>query len=68
MKKTFERYKTNLKYDYKYIYSYNTKVAEITPKGLIRLSWNVGGRTTSPTTNKHINYASNQLSLTILKN
>ena len=55
--KKFSRYKMNLEYDSKYIYSYKTKVAEIDGDKLIKLPWNVGGRKTSPTTNKHINYA-----------
>ncbi len=41
-----------------YIYSYNTKVAFINTKTkqVVKLAWNVGGMTTSPTTSKHVNY------------
>lgn len=61
--KKFSRYKMNLEYDSKYIYSYKTKVAEIDGDKLIKLPWDVGGRKTSPTTNKHINYAASELNL-----
>jgi hypothetical protein len=54
--RTFDRYKQNLKADYNYIYSYNTKVAEINheEKTIKPLGW------WSVTTSKHINYVGNQ--------
>ena len=53
--RTFAKYTQNLKHDYQFIYSYNTRVAEITPDAVIKLGyWSV-------TTSKHINYAAKQL-------
>ena len=34
---------------------------------LTLVDWNVGGRTTSPTTSKHINYVARELNLTIIR-
>jgi hypothetical protein len=52
-----DRYKKNLRYDHEYIYSYNTKVAEIDHKNRVvkPLGW------WSPTTSKHINYVAKEL-------
>jgi len=57
MKKTFDKYKQNLKYDENFVYSYNTKVAKIKSDTLVELGrW-------SMTTDKHVRYASNKLQL-----
>ena len=61
----FDKYKQNLKQEGNYIISYDTKVAEIINGELYKLDWNVGGRTSSPTTSKHINYAARELGLEI---
>ena len=56
-KSTFKKYKDNLSYDDKFIYSYNTKVAEINHKNKVLIPlgyWSV-------TTSKHINYAASEL-------
>lgn len=58
--KTFGKYKENLKYDDSYIYSYDTKVAEIKNDRL------VVNRYWSKTTTKHVNYASRELSKKVL--
>ena len=65
--RNFEKYKMNLKKDGNFIVSYDTKVAEIRGDKLHKLEWNVGGRTTSPTTTKHINYAARELNLEIVE-
>ena len=57
----FNRYKTNLTKVGNNIYSYNTKVATIKGANLIQLGW------WSVTTQKHINYAANQLNLNLIK-
>ena len=57
----FNRYKTNLTKVDNNIYSYNTKVATIEGRNLIQLGW------WSVTTQKHINYAANQLNLNLIK-
>ena len=78
-----KKYKQNLKYDSRFVYSYNTKVAEICyAEGqgeyleafkngyygtLKKLAWNVDGKTTSPTTTKHINYVAEQLNLLVVE-
>jgi len=64
--KTFAKHKANLKYDNKFVYSYDTKVAEIVGKTLNLSSWSVGGLNKSKTTTKHINYAVDQLNLTLI--
>lgn len=53
-----KKYFQNLHVMNNYIYSYNTKVGFINTKTkeVVKLAWNVGGMTTSPTTSKHINY------------
>ena len=63
----FEKYKQNLSQEGNYIVSYDTKVAEIINGELYKLDWNVGGKTSSPTTSKHINYAAKELGLEIHK-
>ena len=62
----FEKYHQNLRQEGNFIISYTTKVAEIKGNELHKLDWNVGGRTTSPTTSKHINYVAKELNLTII--
>jgi hypothetical protein len=64
--KTFAKHKANLKYDNKFVYSYDTKVAEIVGNTLNLSSWSVGGKSKSPTTTRHINYAVDQLNLTLI--
>ena len=66
MENTFKEYSKNLKYDNRFIYSYETKVAEIIGKDLVKLEWEVDGKTSSQTTNKHINYAANELNLNLV--
>ncbi len=57
----FDKYKTNLTKVNDDIYSYSTKVATIDKNNLIQLGyWSV-------TTQKHINYVANELSLTLIK-
>lgn len=57
----FNKYKTNLTRVNNDIYSYTTKVATIDKNNLIQLGyWSV-------TTQKHINYVANELSLTLIK-
>ena len=63
----FEKYKQNLRQEGNYIVSYDTKVAEIINGKLYKLDWNVGGKTSRPTTSKHINYAAKELGLEIHK-
>lgn len=65
--RNFEKYKQNLRQEGNFIISYTTKVAEIKGSELHLLDWNVGGKTTSPTTSKHINYAAKELGLTLIK-
>jgi len=57
----FNKYKQNLKCEGNFIYSYKTKVAEIKGIELHQLGW------WSVTTQKHINYAAKELSLTLIK-
>jgi len=56
-KSTFKKYKDNLSYDEKFIYSYNTKVAEINHKNKVLIPLGYW----SMTTTKHINYAAAEL-------
>ena len=51
----FSKYKTNLTYDSKFVYSYGTKVAQRKGKTLVKLGY------WSQTTSKHINYAGKEL-------
>ncbi len=62
-----KKYKQNLRVEGNKVYSYNTLVAEISGDIIKKVSWNVGGRTTSPTTSKHINYVAKELGLTLIK-
>ena len=67
----FEKYKQNLRVENNgKVYSYNTLVARINrgETHLTKIAWNVNGRTTSPTTSKHINYVANELNLIITNN
>ena len=58
---TFDKYKQNLRKQDQFIWSYSTIVAEIKGSNLHQLGyWSV-------TTQKHINYAANQLNLTLIK-
>lgn len=56
----FDKYKQNLRYEYPYVYSYETRVAEERNGYLYKLGY------WSKTTSKHINYAAKELNL-ILK-
>ena len=59
--KTFNKYKQNLRQDGERIISYTTQVATIDGDNLKQLGyWSV-------TTQKHINYAANELNLTLIK-
>ena len=57
-----KRYKQNLKVSGNEIYSYNTLVATIDHlmEYVVLEAWNVGGRTSSPTTSRHINYVAKE--------
>tara|TARA_R110002167_G_scaffold3430_3_gene16752 strand:- start:1045 stop:1224 length:180 start_codon:yes stop_codon:yes gene_type:complete len=57
----FTKYKQNLRKDGNFIISYTTKVAEIKGNELHQLGW------WSVTTQNHINYAANELGLTLVK-
>jgi hypothetical protein len=58
---TFDKYKQNLRKQDNFIWSYSTIVAEVKGTELHQLGyWSV-------TTQKHINYAANQLNLTLIK-
>lgn len=57
----FDKYKQNLKQDGNKIVSYTTHVATIEGETLKQLGW------WSVTTQKHINYAANELGLTLIK-
>ena len=56
-----KRYKQNLRLDSNKVFSYKTHVATIEGTQLIQLGW------WSVTTQKHINYVSNELGLTLIK-
>ena len=58
-----KKYKQNLRVERNKVYSYNAHVATISGSYLIKEDWNVAGRTTSPTTSKHINYVASELNL-----
>ena len=62
-----KKYKQNLRVENNKVYSYNTLVAKIQGNTLKKVDWNVGGRTTSPTTSKHINYVARELNLELIK-
>jgi len=57
----FQKYQMNLRYMYPFVYSYDTKVAEVKGNELHQLGW------WSVTTQKHINYASKELNLKLIK-
>jgi len=58
--KKLAKYRENLSYDNKFIYSYGTKVAEIKGETVVKLGyWSV-------TTSKHINYAAKELNKKVL--
>ena len=59
----FNKYKKNLKVENGHVISYTTKVARISSDNteLHQLGW------WSVTTQKHINYAANELGLTLIK-
>lgn len=59
--KKFIKYRKNLAYDDNFVYSYNTKVAEIDNKNFTL--WRLGYW--SQTTSKHINYAAKELGLRV---
>ena len=58
---TFQKYKQNLRVVGNHIQSYSTLVARIEGSQLIQLGW------WSVTTQKHINYAAQQLGLQLVK-
>ena len=64
-----KRYKQNLKVVDDEIFSYNTLVAKIDHfmEYVILVPWCVGGRTTSPTTSKHINYVASVFGYKVVK-
>ena len=63
---TLKRYKQNLKVIGSGVYSYNTLVAEIVGDKLQKVQWRVNGRSSSPTTSKHINYVAQELNLELI--
>tara|TARA_R100000231_G_scaffold55603_3_gene46387 strand:+ start:469 stop:681 length:213 start_codon:yes stop_codon:yes gene_type:complete len=68
---TFDKYKKNLEYDNKYIYSFGTAVAHYDNNFVYPIDWEIEYKgeklSSSPTTSKHINYATNELNLTLNK-
>ena len=66
--KTFKRHKQNLKMVGNKIYSYDTPVAEVIGEYLYKLKWRVNGMSSSQTTTRHINYAAQELELTVIEN
>jgi len=62
-----DKYKMNLSVQGWNIYSYETLVAKIVGNELHKVPWKVNGKTSSPTTSKHINYVANQLDLTLIR-
>jgi hypothetical protein len=63
--KKFKNHKENLMMIGNNVYSYSTKVAVVKNGKLHKLNWNVNGRTSSPTTSRHINYVAKELGLVI---
>ena len=57
----FDRYTKNLRFEHPFVISYTTKVAEVKGNELHQLGW------WSVTTQKHINYASRELNLKLIK-
>jgi hypothetical protein len=60
--RTFRKYKANLHHDGLNVYSYDTKVARINDHELTQLGW------WSVTTQKHINFAAEELGLPLNRN
>jgi len=58
---TFDKYKENLRLDGDNLWSYRTIVAKVEGDTLRQLGW------WSVTTQKHINYASKELGLTLVR-
>ena len=58
----FRKYKQNLRLEDGFVISYTTKVAKVENDELKQLGW------WSVTTQKHINYASNELGLRLNRN
>lgn len=58
----FDKYKKNLRVENNFIYSYDTKVAEIVNEDIIVKKYY------SRTTSKHINYVAYILKLNVIKN
>ena len=58
-----KKYNQNLKVVGNEVYSYNTLVAEISGDIIKKVNWSVDGKTSSPTTTKHINYVAEELNL-----
>lgn len=56
------------KHNIKNVYSYKTLVAEINDIDMTikKIDWKVNGKTSSPTTSKHINYVANFNNLTFI--
>tara|TARA_R110000737_G_scaffold300246_1_gene307076 strand:+ start:67 stop:246 length:180 start_codon:yes stop_codon:yes gene_type:complete len=57
----FEKYTQNLRFEYPFVISYTTKVAEVKGDKLHQLGY------WSMTTQKHINYASQELNKKLIK-
>jgi len=57
-----ESKRKGLQENYK-VYSYGTLVARISGDIIIKVEWEVDGKTSSPTTTKHINYVAKELDL-----
>jgi len=64
-----KRYRQNLKVAGDEIYSYKTLVAKIDHfmEYVVLVPWEVGGRTSSPTTSKHINYVARELGYKVVE-
>lgn len=58
----FSKYKANLSYDGHSVFSYGTRVAHVQGAELIQLGW------WSVTTQKHVNYAAQELGLELNRN
>ena len=59
---TFSKYKANLSYDGHNVFSYGTRVAHVQGAELIQLGW------WSVTTQKHVNFAADELGLELNRN
>ena len=58
----FSKYKANLSYDGHSVFSYGTRVAYVQGQELVQLGW------WSVTTQKHVNYAAQELGLQLNRN